>query len=151
MAGAPAIRSTSLAPREAAVCRSLSSEAVDSATRPGACFWLGAARFNSATILDSSLSYSPMAKLLLFSDIHNDWKTLERILGVEADYYIAAGDQVSWSRGLDRCGEVLKTRGDKVWVLPGNRETEAQIAEMCERCGPHPLDGWQFAVGEWQI
>jgi Icc-related predicted phosphoesterase len=90
-------------------------------------------------------------KLLLFSDIHNDWKTLERILGVEADYYIAAGDQVSWSRGLDRCGEILKTRGGKVWVLPGNHETESQIAEMCDRCGLNALHGRQFAVGEWQI
>jgi len=90
-------------------------------------------------------------KLLLFSDIHNDWKTLERILSVEADYYIAAGDQVSWSRGLDRCGEILKTRGSKVWVLPGNHETESQIAEMCERCGLNAMHGRHFAVGEWQI
>ena len=30
-------------------------------------------------------------KLLIFSDIHTDWKTLERLLSVEADYYIAAG------------------------------------------------------------
>ncbi len=90
-------------------------------------------------------------KLLLFSDIHSDWKTLQRILSVEADYYISAGDQVSWSRGLDRCGEILKTRGDKVWVLPGNHETDAQIADMCARDGLHDFHGRHFAVGDWQI
>ena len=53
-------------------------------------------------------------KLLIFSDIHNDWKTLERLLGVEADLYISAGDQVTWGKGLERCGRILQARGDKV-------------------------------------
>jgi len=90
-------------------------------------------------------------KLLLFSDIHNDWKTLERILNVEADYYISAGDQVSWARGLDRAGEILKTRGEKVWVLPGNHETESDIAGICARCGLNDFHGRQFAVDGWTI
>jgi Icc-related predicted phosphoesterase len=90
-------------------------------------------------------------KLLLFSDIHNDRKTLERILSVEADYYISAGDQVSWARGLDRCGDILKTRGDRVWVLPGNHETDTQIAEMCARCGLNELHGRTFQAGPWTI
>jgi len=74
-------------------------------------------------------------KLLIFSDIHNDWKTLERLLDVEADYYIAAGDQVTWEKGYDRCGQILETRGDKVYVLPGNHESAAAIASMCARHG----------------
>ena len=53
-------------------------------------------------------------RLLLFSDIHNDWKALERQMAIEADYYIAAGDQVTWARGIERCGEILAKRGDKV-------------------------------------
>ncbi|HJT89912.1 MAG TPA: metallophosphoesterase family protein, partial [Bryobacteraceae bacterium] len=59
-------------------------------------------------------------RLLIFSDIHNDWKRLQGLLEQEADYYIAAGDQVTWARGIERCGEILKARGDKVYVLPGN-------------------------------
>ena len=90
-------------------------------------------------------------KLLLFSDIHNDWKTLERILSVEADYYISAGDQVSWQRGLDRCGEILKTRGDRVWVLPGNHETSAQIARMCTQYGLNDFHERHFQVGGWKV
>src|SRR5258707_6929650 len=89
--------------------------------------------------------------LLLFSDIHNDWKTLERILSVEADYYISAGDQVSGSKGLERCGEILRTRGDKVWVLPGNHESAAQISEMCARYGLNDFHERQFMVGRWHV
>ena len=65
-------------------------------------------------------------KLFIFSDIHTDWKTLEHLLGVEADYYIAAGDQLTWSKGVERCGEILQSRGDKVYVLPGNHDVLAK-------------------------
>src|SRR5215475_5542784 len=92
-----------------------------------------------------------LVKLLLFSDIHNDWKTLERILSVEADYYISAGDQVSWARGLDRCGEILKTRGDRVWVLPGNHESAEQIAQVCAHHGLNDFHERHFQVGRWQV
>ena len=74
-------------------------------------------------------------KLLLFSDIHNDWKTLERLLAIDADYYISAGDQVTWSKGLDQCGRILQARGDKVYVLPGNHESADQIAERKTAAG----------------
>jgi Icc-related predicted phosphoesterase len=90
-------------------------------------------------------------KLLIFSDIHNDWKTLENLLGIEADYYIAAGDQVTWARGLDRCGEILKTRGDRVYVLPGNHESSEQTANMCARYGLHDFHTRHITVGKWNV
>jgi len=90
-------------------------------------------------------------RLLIFSDIHNDWKTLDRLLSVEADYYIAAGDQVTWSKGLERCGEILQTRGDRVYVLPGNHESAGQVAGMCARYGLHHFHERHFQVGEWHI
>lgn len=90
-------------------------------------------------------------KLLIFSDIHNDWTTLERLLGMEADYYIAAGDQVTWSRGLDRCGGILQTRGDRVYVLPGNHESASQTGEMCARYGLHHFHEQHMQVGRWQV
>ena len=92
-----------------------------------------------------------MPKLLIFSDIHNDFKTLERILSVEADYYIAAGDMATWGRGLDRCGQILKTRGENVWVLPGNHESAAQIAGMCEECGLNNFHQRHFSAGKWNV
>jgi uncharacterized protein len=90
-------------------------------------------------------------KLQIFSDIHNDWKTLERVLSVEADYYIAAGDQITWGKGIERCGEILRTRGDKVYVLPGNHESADQIAGMCARCGLHNFHERHIEVGRWRV
>jgi Icc-related predicted phosphoesterase len=74
-------------------------------------------------------------KVMIFSDIHNDLIVLRRIMETEADYYVAAGDLVSWSKGLDRCGEILKEKAGKVWVLPGNHESAEQIAAFCEKYG----------------
>jgi Icc-related predicted phosphoesterase len=90
-------------------------------------------------------------KLLIFSDIHTDWKTLEHLLGVEADYYIAAGDQLTWSQGAERCGEILHTRGDKVYVLPGNHESADQVSGMCARYGLHNFHERHFQAGKWHI
>jgi Icc-related predicted phosphoesterase len=92
-----------------------------------------------------------VSKLLIFSDIHNAWKSLERLLAIEADYYIAAGDQLTWSKGEDRCGEILQTRGDKVYVLPGNHESAEQIQGMCARFGLHCLHERHIQVGRWQV
>ena len=97
------------------------------------------------------MRYDLLLKLLIFSDIHNDWKALERLLAIEADFYIAAGDQVTWSKGLDRCGEILKSRGDKVYVLPGNHESAAQIADLCARYGLHDFHGRHMQIGRWQV
>jgi Icc-related predicted phosphoesterase len=93
----------------------------------------------------------PSSKLLIFSDIHTDWKTLERIVSVDADFYVAAGDLATWGRGLDRCGQVLRTRGEKVWVLPGNHESAAQIATFCEQYGLHNFHERHFAAGAYHI
>lgn len=93
----------------------------------------------------------PSLKLLIFSDIHNDWKTLERLLAVEADFYIAAGDQITWGKGIERCGEILAQRADKVYALPGNHESAAQVAEMCARHGLHNFHERHMQVGRWQV
>ena len=74
-------------------------------------------------------------KILIFSDIHGDLHTLERVTAQSADIYIAAGDLATFGRGLDRCGEVLKPLGQRLWVLPGNHETHEDAREFCERFG----------------
>jgi Icc-related predicted phosphoesterase len=70
---------------------------------------------------------------LVFSDIHGDWRALERLLSVEADYYFAAGDLATWSRGLDLAGPILNRRAGRMYVLPGNHESERDVAAMCSR------------------
>ncbi|HWB83891.1 MAG TPA: metallophosphoesterase [Bryobacteraceae bacterium] len=90
-------------------------------------------------------------KLLIFSDIHNDWKTLEGLLAQEADYYIAAGDQITWGKGIERCGESLSARGDRVYVLPGNHESADQVAGMCARYGLHNFHERHLQIGKWHV
>ena len=74
-------------------------------------------------------------KLLVFSDIHNDARALENLMNIEADDYFAAGDLVSWARGLDQMGDIMKRRAGHIYVLPGNHESERDIAQFCARYG----------------
>ncbi|HKV05255.1 MAG TPA: metallophosphoesterase [Candidatus Acidoferrales bacterium] len=74
-------------------------------------------------------------KILIFSDIHGDLRALARIVAQPADLYIAAGDLATFGKGLDRCGEVLKPLGQRLWVLPGNHETHDQTRAFCQRFG----------------
>jgi Icc-related predicted phosphoesterase len=74
-------------------------------------------------------------RALIFSDLHNDVRALEKLMEIKADYYFAAGDLVSWARGLLRMGEAMRCRSERVYVLPGNHESESDIAAFCERFG----------------
>lgn len=74
-------------------------------------------------------------KILIFSDIHGDLRALEKIVAQPADIYIAAGDLSNFGRGLDRCGEVLKPLGERLWVLPGNHETHEETSAFSKRFG----------------
>jgi Icc-related predicted phosphoesterase len=74
-------------------------------------------------------------KILIFSDIHGDTRALERLLAQPADLYIAAGDLSVFGRSLERSGELLGRHADRVWVLPGNHETEQANHEFCSRYG----------------
>jgi uncharacterized protein len=74
-------------------------------------------------------------RVLIFSDIHGDLRALDRILAEPADLYIAAGDLATFGKGLDRCGEVLRPLGSRLWVLPGNHETHDDTRALCARFG----------------
>ncbi len=74
-------------------------------------------------------------RFLFFSDIHSDLKSLERLVDQEADYYFCIGDLVSWARGLDKAGEILKQRAGKVFVIPGNHESAGDIQAFCNTYG----------------
>jgi Icc-related predicted phosphoesterase len=76
-----------------------------------------------------------MPAALIFSDIHNDARAIEKLMDIEADYYFAAGDLVSWARGLDKMGEIMKRHAGRIYVMPGNHESEKDIASFCERYG----------------
>jgi Icc-related predicted phosphoesterase len=90
-------------------------------------------------------------RLLIFSDIHGDWAALQRLMDMEADYYFAAGDLVSWSRGLDECGRILSRRADRVYVLPGNHESVEVVAGLAKRFGCQEFHGRSFEAGGYHI
>lgn len=90
-------------------------------------------------------------KLLVFSDIHGDAHALERLMDVEADHYIAAGDLCTFSRGLDAMCAILQRRGGKVWLLPGNHEHESQIETACRTYGLNPFHGRSFEAAGCHI
>lgn len=87
-----------------------------------------------------------MARALIFSDIHNDARALEKLMATEADFYFCAGDLVSWQRGLDKMAEIMKPRADRIYVLPGNHESESDIAQLCARHGFKNFHGQSIQV-----
>jgi uncharacterized protein len=90
-------------------------------------------------------------KLLIFSDIHSNHQALERLMAMDADYYVAAGDLVNWGRGLESCGKILTKRAGKVYVLPGNHESEAQISTFCAQFGFRNFHGQTLEIGKYHI
>jgi uncharacterized protein len=90
-------------------------------------------------------------RLLIFSDIHSDHRALERLIAIEADYYIAAGDLVSWARGLDRVGEIMQPKADRMLVIPGNHESAGDIAAFCAKWGFADLHGVSRQFGPWHV
>src|SRR5438874_10126164 len=88
-----------------------------------------------------------MPTALIFSDIHNDARALEKLMAIEADAYFAAGDLVSWARGLDKMGEILKPRADRTYVMPGNHESDKDIEAFCSRFGFKNFHGETADIG----
>lgn len=85
-------------------------------------------------------------KLLVFSDIHGDTRALNALVDIEADHYFAAGDLVSWARGFDKVGPVLARRAGRMHVLPGNHESEADIARLCQTYGLDAFHGKTLTI-----
>ena len=76
-----------------------------------------------------------MTRVLIFSDIHNDARALEKLMDIEADYYFCAGDLVTFQRGIDKMAGILKRRAGKMFLIPGNHESERDIESLCARYG----------------
>ena len=72
-------------------------------------------------------------KVLICSDLHGDVKALERLVAMPADGYIVAGDLATFARGLEKMGPVLEKARAPVYVMPGNHESEAEIAAFCRQ------------------
>ena len=90
-------------------------------------------------------------RLLIFSDIHNDKRALERLMDIEADYYFAAGDMITWAKGMEKMGPILQRRAGKMYVIPGNHESETDVATMCTRYGLSNFHGQTMEIAGHQV
>jgi Icc-related predicted phosphoesterase len=88
---------------------------------------------------------------MVFSDIHGDLLALKKAMEVTADFYFMAGDLVNWGRGLDKMAAPMAEKADRVYVLPGNHESAADIAEFCARHGFHDFHGGRLEVGGMHV
>lgn len=90
-------------------------------------------------------------KILIFSDLHGDLKALERLMATDADLYIAAGDLTNFARGLDKVGPLLQPKGDRVYVMPGNHESAADITAFAARYNLQELHSRVIDAGSFRI
>ena len=90
-------------------------------------------------------------KILVFSDIHGDLRRLRELADTPADIYIAAGDLVTWSKGLSDCGRILEPLGERVWVLPGNHESSEHITRFCSQFGLRDFHEQVFEAGGYHF
>lgn len=90
-------------------------------------------------------------KLLIFSDIHGDAAALERLMSTEADFYFAAGDLANFGRGLDKLGPIMARRRERMFVIPGNHESEQDIKAFCQSFGFQDMHGRSMALGGYSL
>jgi Icc-related predicted phosphoesterase len=90
-------------------------------------------------------------KLLIFSDIHEDWRALEKLMAQQADYYVAAGDLANWGRGLEKAATILQPHAGRVWVLPGNHESAVEIQQFCSQSGFRDLHAQSLELAGHRI
>ncbi|MGH9342236.1 MAG: metallophosphoesterase family protein [Terriglobia bacterium] len=90
-------------------------------------------------------------RLLIFSDIHADYAAVARLMEIEADFYFAAGDLVNWNRNLERVGPILGRHAERMYVLPGNHESEDTVAQLCIEFHLHDFHGEVMPVGNYQV
>jgi len=89
-----------------------------------------------------------MTRCLIFSDIHNDAAALKRLMDIEADYYFCAGDLVTFQRGFKEMGEIIRPRAARLYMLPGNHETEQDIADFCDAFSCTNFQGKMLNIGK---
>lgn len=74
-------------------------------------------------------------KLFVFSDIHQDWQQLKKIVAMGTDLWICLGDLTKFGAGLAEAAQILRPLGEKLWLLPGNSETISSVKKICEENG----------------
>jgi uncharacterized protein len=79
-------------------------------------------------------------KILAFSDLHRDRDQARRLaqMAQGADVVVGAGDFASVRLGITRAVDPLKAIEKPTVLVPGNNESESELADACE--------GWASAI-----
>jgi uncharacterized protein len=72
-------------------------------------------------------------------------------MDVDADYYFAAGDLATFRRGMDYMGPILQKHAERMYVLPGNHESEDDIKRFCEEFGFHDFHGQTMKIAGYDV
>ena len=72
-------------------------------------------------------------KLLLFSDLHSDFRTASKLveLSNEVDIVVGTGDFCIGRRGLDEIINVLARITKPAVLVPGNAESNDELTNAC--------------------
>ncbi|MDJ0817996.1 MAG: metallophosphoesterase [Desulfobacterales bacterium] len=89
------------------------------------------------------------SRLLLFSDLHNDFRTASKLSEIAAgvDIVIGAGDFCVCRRGLAEIIDALAGIDKPIVLVPGNSESEEELINACRNWkSAHILHGNQATI-----
>jgi len=88
-------------------------------------------------------------KLLVFSDLHSDFRTAAKLvqLSGDADVVVGAGDFCNVRRGLEDIIQALSAIKKPTVLVPGNSESDRELVNACRLwTDAHALHGRQVAI-----
>ena len=88
-------------------------------------------------------------KLLLFSDLHNDYHTASKLIALSdtVDVVVGAGDFCIARRGLNEIIAALSAIKKPAVLVPGNSESTEELLEACRQwTNAHLLHGSQTTI-----
>ena len=90
-------------------------------------------------------------KLLVFSDLHNDFRTASKLveLSNSVDVVVGAGDYCVARRGLAEIMAPLSAITKPTVLVPGNSESTEELLDVCRSWkSAHVLHGGQVTIAE---
>src|SRR5205085_10471673 len=57
----------------------------------------------------------------------------------------------NWGRGLDQLAPIMQRLADRMYVLPGNHESEDDIARFCTQYGFHNFHGQTIDIAGFKV
>ncbi len=88
-------------------------------------------------------------KLLLFSDLHSDFRTASKLveLSHDVDVVVGAGDLCNVRRGLNEIIRALSGMNRPTVLVPGNSESDLELIDACRTwSSAHVLHGGQATI-----